>query len=189
MESRKYQLQTQIIEALKANDTDLYTLLRTQWAHRFGVESLDELKNLDLNESNQNPPNLDNQKSDKPQDSFIEVEKEISIKDDDNQGKEIKNEKKDLFKSVEIEKEISIKDDDNQGKEIKNEKKDLFKSVEIEHKESFAIKPNEKIDKENIQNKSINLIKEYKNSPKIEALIPLPPKPKYSYLNKWLLRS
>ena len=160
MESRKYQLQTQIIEALKANDTDLYTLLRTQWAHRFGVESLDELKNLDLNESNQNPPNLDNQKSDKPQDSFIEVEKEISIKDDDNQGKE-----------------------------IKNEKKDLFKSVEIEHKESFAIKPNEKIDKENIQNKSINLIKEYKNSPKIEALIPLPPKPKYSYLNKWLLRS
>ena len=48
LESRKYQLQQQIIEALKANDNDLYSLLKSQWAHRFGVESLEELKNLDI---------------------------------------------------------------------------------------------------------------------------------------------
>ena len=59
MESRKYQLQKQIIEALKANDNDLYSLLKSQWAHRFGVESLEELKSLELNQSNQNPTNVD----------------------------------------------------------------------------------------------------------------------------------
>jgi len=58
LESRKYQLQKQIIEALKANDNDLYALLRSQWAHRFGVESLEELKSLDLNELKQNPTNV-----------------------------------------------------------------------------------------------------------------------------------
>ena len=52
MESRKYLLQQQIIEALKANDDDLYSLLKSQWAHRFGVESLEELKSLDLNDLN-----------------------------------------------------------------------------------------------------------------------------------------
>ena len=53
LESRKYQLQRQIIEALKSKDSDLYSLLRSQWAHRFGVESLEELKNLDLEKENQ----------------------------------------------------------------------------------------------------------------------------------------
>ena len=57
MESRKDQLQQQIIEALRANDKDLYSLLRSQWAHRFGVESLEELKNLDLTPENQKPTN------------------------------------------------------------------------------------------------------------------------------------
>ena len=57
--SRKYQLQQQIIEALKANDDDLYSLLKSQWAHRFGVESLEELTSLDLNPSSQNPINVD----------------------------------------------------------------------------------------------------------------------------------
>ena len=61
MESRKYQLQKQIIEALKANDNDLYSLLKSQWAHRFGVDSLEELKSLELN---QKPNNVDNQKID-----------------------------------------------------------------------------------------------------------------------------
>jgi len=64
LESRKDQLQKQIIEALKANDNDLYSLLKSQWAHRFGVESLEELKNLDLSQLNQNPSNLSNQKMD-----------------------------------------------------------------------------------------------------------------------------
>ena len=57
MESRKYQLQKQIIEALEANDDNLYSLLKSQWAHRFGVESLDELKNLDLNPEHQDQNN------------------------------------------------------------------------------------------------------------------------------------
>ena len=62
MESRKSQLQKQITEALKANDNDLYSLLKSQWAHRFGVDSLEELKSLDLEQLDQTPNNVDNQK-------------------------------------------------------------------------------------------------------------------------------
>ena len=157
MESRKYQLQKQIVEALKANDNDLYSLLKSQWAHRFGVESLEELKSLDLNQLNQNPTNLgeDNQRNDQSQENYYEVDKAISIKVDDYQEKEIKN------KELE-----SIKDENNQASKIK--------SYEIVHKN-------------NNDKKTINSAKDNKSNPEIKALIPLPPKPKYSYLKKWLL--
>ena len=154
MESRKYQLQKQIIEALKANDNDLYSLLKSQWAHRFGVESLEELKNLDLSQLNQNPSNLSNQKIDQPQEKSFEGNKEIILEDDDNKGKGIESKK---FESP--------KDDD----------------------EAFKIKSYEIVNKESIGSKATNLFKEI-NQNEIEALIPLPPKPKYSYLKKWLLR-
>ena len=160
LESRKDQLQKQIIEALKAKDNDLYSLLKSQWAHRFGVESLDELKNLDLNNGYKNPTNQDNQQNDQSQDHSFGVEQEISIKDDGN-----------------IEKEIT------------NEVKKVVKSVEIENKESFEIKSYEKLDQENHENQAINTILENKKPPKVEALIPLPPKTKYGFLKKWLLRS
>ena len=155
MESRKYQLQKQIIEALKANDNDLYSLLKSQWAHRFGVESLEELKSLDLNVLNQNPTNLnvDNQKMDQSQENSFEGDKEISIKDNDNQEEELKNK----------ESELSI-----------NKNHQVFKI------ESYEI-----VDKEN---KALNSVDYRKSQPEIKALIPLPPKPKYSYLKKWLLR-
>ena len=157
MESRKDQLQKQIIEALKAKDNDLYSLLKSQWAHRFGVESLDELTNLDLTNLDENPINQDNQQKDQSQDHSSEVEKEISIKDDGNIKKEIKNE-------------------DNK----------VVKSVQIENKESFEIKSYEKQDHEN---QAISTFWENKSPPKVEALIPLPPKTKYGFLKKWLLRS
>ena len=153
MESRKYHLQTQIIEALKANDKDLYSLLKSQWAHRFGVESLEELKSLDLN---QNQTNIDNQKIVQSQEISFESDEEISKKDDDNQEKEIKNKE-----------EVSIMDEKHQA---------------------FKIKSYQKVDKEKIENKAINPVKENKTLSEIKALIPLPPKPKYSYLKKWLLR-
>ena len=159
MESRKYQLQKQIIEALKTNDEDLYALLKSQWAHRFGVESLEELKNLDLNQEPQKTTNEDNQEIDQSKDDFSEVDQEISIKDDDNQEKG-----------------------------IMNETKKVFTSVEFENKASFEIKSNEMVDKKNNEKKDVNPVREYKSPPKVEALIPLPPKPKYSYLSKWLLR-
>ena len=160
MESRKYQLQKQITEALKAEDNDLYSLLKSQWAHRFGVESLEELKNLDLNLEDQNPNNEENQKSDRSQDDLLQVDKEISIKNDENKEKE------------------NI-----------NDTKKVTMSVEFENKESFEIKSNEIVDKGKNENNLVNQFGEYKNPPKVEALIPLPPKPKYSYLKKWLLRS
>ena len=72
MESRKYHLQKQIIDALKANDTNLYSLLKSQWAHRFGVESLEELENLDTNQFNQNNKSSDDQKIDQSQDNFLD---------------------------------------------------------------------------------------------------------------------
>ena len=160
MESRKDQLQQQIIEALRANDKDLYSLLRSQWAHRFGVESLEELKDLDLTLENQKPTNEDHQKTDRSQDDLLQVDKEISIKNDENKDKETINDTK----------KVTV-------------------SVELENKESFEIKSNEIVDKGKNENKLLNQFGEYKNPPKVEALIPLPPKPKYSYLKKWLLRS
>ena len=161
MESRKYQLQKQIIEALKANDNDLYSLLKSQWAHRFGVESLEELKDLDLALANQAPTNEDNQKNDKSEDYSFDVDKEISLKDNDKQEEEV------------ITTDLAKK---------------LVKSVEGDTKELFEIKSYEIVDKKNHENKPITSVREYKSPPKVEALIPLPPKPKYSYLGKWLLR-
>ena len=155
MESRKYQLQKQIIEALKANDNDLYSLLKSQWAHRFGVESLEELKNLDLSQLNQNPSNLSNQKIDQPQENSFEGNKEIILEDDDNKGKGIESKK--------------------------------FESPKDDNDEAFKIKSYEIVNKESIGSKATNSFKEI-NQNEIEALIPLPPKPKYSYLRKWLLR-
>ena len=156
MESRKDQLQKQIIEALNANDNDLYSLLKSQWAHRFGVESLEELESLVLNELNQNPTNVDIQKIDKSEENFFEGDKVISKKDNDSQEKELQNEDRD-----------SIIDHNNQALKTK--------SYEI-------------VDKENNGKKAINPVDEHKTHSEIKALIPLPPKPKYSYLNKWLLR-
>ena len=158
MESRKYQLQKQIIEALKANDSDLYLLLKSQWAHRFGVESLEELKSLDLNDLNQNPTNLD------------------------VDNKEIDQSKED---SLEGDQEISIKEFDNQEKEIKNN--ELEPNMD-EYPKAFEIKSYQIVDKENNENKAVNSMKDNINLQEIKALIPLPPKPKYSYLKKWLLR-
>ena len=157
MESRKYQLQKQIIEALKANDNDLYSLLKSQWAHRFGVDSLEELKSLDLEQLNQTPNNVDNQIIDQSKENSFEGEKETSIKDDDNQSKEIIN-------------------------------KEVDESVKDENDKSFTITSYSIADKENDEDKTINPYKDSRSQPEIKALIPLPPKPKYSYLKKWLLR-
>ena len=160
MESRNDQLQKQIIEALKENDNDLYSLLKSQWAHRFGVESLEELKNLDLKQGNHKPINEDNQKINQSSDDFL---------DDD--------------------KSIPLKEDDTKEKEIINDTNKVLKEVEVEKKESFEIKSYQIAEKGNSKNKAISQFREYKNPPKVEALIPLPPKPKYSFLKKWLLRS
>ena len=86
-------------------------------------------------------------------------------------------------------KKNSINEEDNKEKEIRNEAEKVVKPVLIENKESFKIKSYELIDKENHENKTIKKFSDYKNPPKVKALIPIPPKPKYSYLNKWLLRS
>ena len=158
MESLKDQLKKQIIEAVKANDNDLYSLLKSQWAHRFGVESLEELNNL--NQINQISPLKDNQTIDQSKDNLFE----------DNQT-------------------IAVKDYDNQKKETKVDRKREVKSVEIKKKESFEIKSYEIIDKGNNENKAQSQVRDNKNFPKVETLIPLPPKPKYSYLKKWLLKN
>ena len=156
MDSRKYQLQKQIIEALKAKNTDLYSLLKSQWAHRFGVESLEELKNLDLNQQNQNPANLDIQKIDQSQENSLYGDKAIHIKDNDKQEKEIKT----------------------------NE----FEPIRVEKDKSFENKSYEIVEKQNDENKAINQATDNNIQTKVKALIPLPPKPKYGYLQKWLLR-
>ena len=156
MESRKYQLQKQIIEALKSNDSDLYSLLKSQWAHRFGVESLEELKNLDLSKLNQNSNDLNNKK--------LDLSKEKSFEDD---------------------RAINVKVYDDQEKEIKNKK---FESIDDKSDESLKMKSYEIAGKDNDENKVLKPFKANKSQPPLEVLIPLPPKPKYSYLSKWLVR-
>ena len=160
MESRKDHLQKQIIEALKANDNSLYSLLKSQWAHRFGVESLEELKNLDVNVVNKKTINDDNHNNDQSKNNFTEVD----------QG-------------------ISIKEDDKEEKEITNQANKLVKSDDAESQKSYEIKSYEIFDNKNEQEISISPLREYKNNQKVEALIPLPPKPKYSFLRKWLFKS
>ena len=156
LESRKYQLQRQIIEALKSNDNNLYSLLKSQWAHRFGVESLEELKNLSLEKDNQNLINSKNQKIDIPEESSASVEKAFHIEEDVNQEKELgPNE----FNS--------IKDND-------------YESIKAKSSQNEVREGNY-----NTGNKPSNHVM---NNLRVEALIPLPPKPKYSYLKKWLLR-
>ena len=148
-------MQIQIIEALKANDNDLYSLLKSQWAHRFGVESLEELKNLDLDQLNQNSNNLNNQEIDLSKENSFEGDKAIDVKVDNDHEKEIKT------------------------KELE--------SIDDESDESLKMKSYTIVGKESDENKAIKPFKENKVHPEIEALIPLPPKPKYSYLKKWLL--
>ena len=157
MESRKYQLQKQIIEALNSNDSDLYSLLKSQWAHRFGVESLEELKNLDLNQLNKKPANLNSQKIDQSPENYLEQDKAIYIEGDDNQEEKIKTKE--------------------------------FDSIKNDHEEAPKIKSYEIVEKKNYGNNAVNQFKDNKSQLKVNALIPLPPKPKYSYLKKWLLRS
>ncbi len=147
MESRKSQLQKQIIEAVKAKDIDSYTLLKSQWVHRFGVESLEELENLDLNQVNQNP------------------------------GKD---------EPFEFEKDTTLKEDHKEEKELINKFNNQDNTVDIDKKESVIISK-DTFHKEDNEIKDIHIARVLINPPKVEALIPLPPKPKYSYLRKWLL--
>ncbi len=156
MESRKYQLQKQILDALKADDSVLYSLLKSQWAHRYGVEGLDEFENLDLNQLNQNPNNLSNQNTDQPEENSFQGEDPIRINDFDTQEKEIKTKE--------------------------------FEPTKDGSDESFEIKSYEIVKKENGGGRATNSFIDNKSNSEIEALIPLPPKPKYSYLSKWLLR-
>ncbi len=159
MESRKYQLQQQIVDALTSNDNELYSILKSQWAHRFGVESLEELENLDISKITQNSKIEDKQEIDQSLVYLSEGDNEISLEVDDKQ------------------------------EEIINFAKKEVKPVELENKESFEVKSYEIVQKGNHVNKALDQSNVYKSPPKVEALIPLPPKPKYSFLKKWLLRS
>ena len=160
MESRKDQLQKQIIEAHKASDNELYSLLKSQWAHRFGVESLEELEHLDLSMSNEDFIDGDFQKNGLLQNDSSEVNNEIPIKNDGNKEKSMTNDTNKTVRTV-----------DNGSQETNKIK-------------SYEIPITQKIDKKNI-----NPEKDYKGPPQVEVLIPLPPNPKYNYLKKWLLRS
>ena len=123
MESRKYQLQTQIIEALAANDNELYSLLKSQWAHRFGVESLEELKNLDFNHSSQRSTNQDNQNIEQSQENSFVSDTPIPIKDE-NKEKKIKTEEIESInyendESFQIKSSYKIDDKNNEQKSTK----------------------------------------------------------------------
>tara|TARA_Y100001968_G_scaffold149762_1_gene137006 strand:+ start:1156 stop:1614 length:459 start_codon:yes stop_codon:yes gene_type:complete len=152
VESRKYHLQKQIIEALKEKDNDLYALLKAQWAHRYGVESLEELNNLDFNQVNQNLTKEDNQHIEKSEDDPSDYEEVVPMKEDNDV---LDNKQEETFK-------------DNQ------------KKLELNEVSSA------KFDAINLNNKNLDLSN--KSIPQVKPLIPIPPKPKYGYLKKWIMR-
>ena len=168
METRKYQLQKQIVEALNTNNNELYALLKTQWAHRFGVESLVELDDIDLSLRNEDLIKEDIEKNDQVDDDLSKEDETSSYKDD-----------KDLL--VFKEENLSKEDIKGNGSEVENPQ------------ESFDIPMTENVYKENINIKTTDT--NIKNSgsentkiPKVKPLIPLPPKARYSYLDKWLVK-
>ena len=144
-----------MIEAINANDENLYSLLKSQWAHRFGVESLEELENLNSNQFDKNTYNLNDRKSDQLQDDLPEGDEAIN-KNNVTQENEIKSEKI-----------SSIKSENNESSEVKSYK--ITTGVDEKSVVSEQNKGNKKLDH-------------------VEVLIPLPPKPRYGYLSKWLLR-
>ena len=161
MEARKYQLQQQIIDALRANDDDLYALLKSQWAHRFGVESLEELNNLDSNQVNESLNKEENLKIEKFSEKHFEDD-QISSKPNT-----------DLLTSKE-------------KQQMSDNSKD-YGSISSDLQNSSPIKQDKFVDNEKENNKSRRIFAETKNMPNIEPLIPIPPKPKYGYLKRWLL--
>ena len=163
MESRKYHLQKQIIEALNSNDNDLYVLLKSQWAHRFGVDSLEELNNLDLNQANPNFTKRDNEQIEKSEDASSKHEEEIPLIEDND---DFDNKEEDIFKV--------------------NQKKP--ESKELNSVKSSERKSYEEFDSANINNPNLHSAIVNKSIPQVQALIPIPPKPKYGYLQKWIKR-
>ena len=152
MESRKEQLKNQIIEALKFNDNDLYLLLKSQWAHRFGVESLEELKSLDLNPVIENLNKETNPGNQQSHDYSLDND-QVNLPKDNNNF---------LY---------------NQG---------LDKSIENSPKDQFESKSYEIFQEEKSENKNFDSVPIKKSLPQVQALIPIPPKPKYGYFKKWI---
>ena len=161
MESRKYHLQKQILEAKKSNDNDLLSLLNSQWAHRYGVESLDELNNQDLNQLEQNPSQEDNQKIEQSFDNLSDEGELLFTKEDNDKN-------------------------DNQEKDIIKDNQKVDEAVEKNLGNSYKSHSYEIVQNEKRENKVIESSFSIKSVPEIQALIPLPPKARYGYLQKWV---
>ncbi len=168
METRKYQLQKQIVEALNTNNNELYALLKAQWAHRFGVESLVELDDIDLRLRNEDLIKGDIQKKDQVDDGLFQ-EDETSFEKDDAElvaGKE-ENFSKESEKGTESEDEIT------------HASFDIAMDAKVSRENVNKINTDRNINNSGLENKNI---------PKVKPLIPLPPNAKYNYLEKWLVR-
>lgn len=168
METRKYQLQKQIVEALNTKNNELYDLLKTQWAHRFGVESLSELDDIDLRLRNEELTKLNQQENDQFDDGLY---KEDETSFDNNDADLLMGKEENLSKE-------SVK---------------VTQTEDENHQTSFDIAMNQKVYSANVNIKTTDKnIKdsgfENTNIPKVEPLIPLPPKARYSTLEKWLVR-
>ena len=161
MESRKNQLKKQIVEALKSNDRELYSLLKSQWAHRFGVESLEELNHLDSIKENLNLDEVVDQKIDQVKNNFVGNDLGVSFKEND----------------IPINREELLEKNDTFLNE--NKAREVVDPINYE--------ANEKINNKVTIKETVNLVSETKGVPQVQVLIPIPPKPKYSYLKRWLI--
>ena len=76
---------------------------------------------------------------------------------------------------------------------LKSAKKKFSKSYDKKPQASFDIAMNEKVSRENLSIKETDTVinnSGFDNTytPQVKPLIPLPPKAKYNYLEKWLVR-
>ena len=111
-----------------------------------------------------------------------ELEKVLNIKKEN-----LKNEHSQEDHSSRDFNKTYLKDDDSQEKEVIYHINKEFKSVEVKSKGTDEAKSYKTAFEKDHDKKPINYSKERTSSPKVDALIPLPPKPKYSYLSKWLI--
>ena len=156
---RKAELQYQMAEALQTNNTELYVLLKGQWAHRFGVETLPDNETL----------------------------KKLSI--EEKRAKTNIGEINDLEKNISEEKNLSKPEAELEEKTLgsSNDLPPLEeKEIELEEKKSQSL--DSVIDNDTSQIRRLPEISDrrQKLESNLKPLIPIPPLPTIHALRRWL---
>ncbi len=159
MEFRKVELQRQMAEALKLDEKELFSLLKGQWAHRFGVDSLpslEEIKTLNVGDQS----DQEQIKGEIPQVMNLSKDQPLIKVTDSNLG---------TPKST-----VDTKEIENLDNKL-NEDRKLPEVTQVSPSNEY----NENLFTNSQVRKNIKVNE-------VPKLIPIPPLPNYSYLKKWI---